>query len=160
MIKSGTNKNSILCSYLAHFLAQARKIKKSTPKKFLIFQELELLAVILKFFLYFGKWNLSAQARKIKSSLRKFHKLREMKLSSSNILGNRNLKKNGNLKKNSYILGNGNPKKLIFQEITFWDQKWKNFLYSRRQLANPENQKVFILFLIKKHNFLNWNTFL
>ena len=33
MIKSGTNKNSILYSYLAHYLTQARKIKKIHPEK-------------------------------------------------------------------------------------------------------------------------------
>ena len=60
-----------------------------------------------------------SSSNKKKSTLRKSLILREMELSSSNILGNRNLKKNGNFKKISYVLGNGNPKKLIFQEISF-----------------------------------------
>ena len=45
--------SSILRSYLAHFLAQAQKIKKSTPKKFLIFREVELSSPnIIKFLVF------------------------------------------------------------------------------------------------------------
>ena len=51
--------SSILWSHLGHFSAQALKIKKYTPwKKFLIFSQKRCLALRLKTFLYFGKWEM------------------------------------------------------------------------------------------------------
>ena len=90
-----------------------------------------------------------------------------------------------NIKKFLIFLGNGNPEKTSYifskESLSYISGKWnflttslKNFLYFRKELARPENQKksilVFkhkrkrkrflILFLIKKQNFLNLNTLL
>ena len=49
----------------------------------------------------------------------------------------------------SYVLGNGNPKKLIFHEVTFEAQKikkplWKNFSYfGKWNFLIPKNLKLF-----------------
>ena len=63
----------------------------------------------------------------------------------------------------SYISGNGNPEKnsyLFLKESwsytlgkwNFVAQSWKNFSYLGREFENPENQKNFIVFLVRKQN--------
>ena len=72
--------SSILHSYLAHFLAQAQKIKKSTPKKSLIFREVKLSSPdIIKFLIFsyiLGNEIFQPKLEK-KCNLRKFLVLQE-----------------------------------------------------------------------------------
>ena len=56
----------------------------------------------------------------------------------------------------SYVLGNGNPKKLIFHEVTFEAQKKKTTLkkfliFREMELSNPKKLKTFsnVILLIK-----------
>ena len=100
---------------LTHFYAQARK-KKSTPKKFLIFQELQFYSLKIKTFLYFQKWSFLASYFFI------FQK---------GTFRTRKVKKDFS-EKISYISGNG----------TFLTSNLKKLLYFRRDLESLiEKQK-------------------
>ena len=100
---------------LTHFYAQARK-KKSTPKKFLIFQELQFYSLKIKTFLYFKKWSFLASYFFI------FQK---------GTFRTRKVKKDFS-EKISYISGNG----------TFLTSNLKKLLYFRRDLESLiEKQK-------------------
>ena len=119
------------------------------------------MALLLRNFLYFGKWNFLIFQKT--ETPKKFLIFQETELFHKS--------ENGNPEKISYISGNGNPEKLlIFQEVTFWARKIKNkstlkkllifgkmelsssklkkLLWFRKELTRPENQK-FLIFLEK-----------
>ena len=126
--------------YLAHFSAQAQKIRKSSyiflylingdpPKKILIFQETKTL----ENFLYFGKWSFLALAQKIKktSAPRKF---------PTPILKNFSHFLKGKL---FLYFRKQNPQKNF---LYFLNRRL--FLYFRKQ--KPRNNSIYL----RKYNFL------